>query len=206
MSEAFDRLMAEIRGCTVCAPHLPREPRPLVRAGPSARLLIISQAPGLKAHESGLSFDDDSGERLRAWLALDRATFYDEARVAIAPIGFCYPGRACNGGDRPPRRECAPLWQARLRRELPAVALTLLVGSYAIRYALPQTRAQPMGEVIARWRAFLPDFFPLPHPSWRVTLWLRRNPWFAAEALPELRARLARTLNGTARSAPCPRR
>ena len=206
MSEAFDRLMAGIRGCTVCAPDLPLGPRPLVHARPSARLLIVSQAPGLKAHESGLSFDDDSGERLRAWLGLDRAAFYDETRVAIAPIGFCYPGRAPNGGDRPPRRECAPLWQAPLRRQLPAVRLTLLVGSHAIRHYLPQTRTRPMGETLARWRDCPPAFFPLPHPSWRVVLWLRRNPWFAAEALPELRARLAYVLNGTARSAPCPRR
>jgi uracil-DNA glycosylase len=206
MSDAFDRLRAEIRGCTLCAPHLPLGPRPLVRGRPTARLLIVSQAPGQKAHQSGLSFADASGDRLRAWLALDRASFYDETRVAIMPLGFCYPGRDPRGGDRPPRRECAPLWHAALRRLLPEVGLTLLVGSYAIRYYLPQTRARPVGEAIARWRDFLPEFFPLPHPSWRVGLWLRRHSWFEAEVLPELRARVAAILAAPARCAPCRRR
>jgi uracil-DNA glycosylase len=203
MNNAFDRLLAEIRGCTICLPHLPLGPRPIVRGRPSARLLIISQAPGSKVHHSGLSFDDNSGERLREWLALDRTTFYDETRVAIMPIGFCYPGREPGGGDRPPRRECAPRWHAALRRQLPDITLTLLVGSYAIRYYLPRTRTRPMGEAIAHWRDFLPDFFPLPHPSWRVAVWLRKNPWFEAEALPELRARVAFILARTSRSAPC---
>lgn len=205
ISDAFDRLLAEIRGCTICAAHLPQGPRPLVRGRPSARLLIVSQAPGKKAHESGLSFDDKSGARLRAWLGLDREAFYDESRVAIAPIGFCYPGRAPGGGDRPPRPECAPRWQGPLRALLPQVALTVLVGSHAIRTCLPQTRARPTAEALLRWRDFLPEFFLLPHPSWRVALWLRRNPWFEAEALPELRARLA-LIPGCARCAPCPRR
>jgi uracil-DNA glycosylase len=195
MSEAFDRLMVEIRGCAICAAHLPLGARPVVRGRPAARLLVISQAPGLAAHQSGLSFDDRSGDRLRDWLALDRAAFYDETRVAIMPIGFCYPGRDPAGGDRPPRRECAPRWHLALRRLLPAVELTLLVGGYAIRYYLPQTRARPIGEAIARWRDFLPTFFPLPHPSWRVARWLHEHPWFAAEALPELRARVAGILN-----------
>jgi uracil-DNA glycosylase len=202
MSEAFDRLLAEIRGCTLCAAHLPLGPRPIVRGRPSARLLIISQAPGLKAHKSGLSFDDDSGERLRNWLGLDRAAFWDESRVAIMPIGFCYPGKAPGGGDRPPRPECAPRWHGALRAQLPAIALTLLVGSYAIRRYLPQTRGRPMGDAIAHWRDCPPEFFPLPHPSWRVARWLRDHPWFEAEALPQLRARLALIL-GPARSAPC---
>jgi uracil-DNA glycosylase len=203
MRDAFDRLFAEIRSCTLCAAHLPLGTRPLVRGRPAARLLIISQAPGKRAHSSGLSFDDRSGDRLRDWLALDRTAFYDETRVAIMPIGFCYPGRAPGGGDLPPRRECAPHWHEALRRRLPAVALTLLVGSHAIRYYLPQTRAWPIGEAIARWREFLPEFFPLPHPSWRVTSWLRRHPWFAAEALPELRAGIAVILDPPLRSAPC---
>jgi uracil-DNA glycosylase len=203
---AFDRFIAEIRACTLCAPDLPLGPRPVLRGRPSARLLIISQAPGTRVHETGLSFNDRSGDRLRGWLALDRETFYDETRIAIAPIGFCYPGRDGKGGDLPPRRECAPLWHARLLAFFPAVELTLLVGSYAISHYLPGARAGSMTEVIARWREFLPEVFVLPHPSWRTTRWLRDNPWFERDALPELRARVAVAISPSPRSAPCPRR
>jgi uracil-DNA glycosylase len=203
---AFDRFIAEIRACTLCAPDLPLGPRPVLRGRPSARLLIISQAPGTRVHETGLSFNDRSGDRLRAWLGLDRETFYDETRIAIAPMGFCYPGRDGKGGDLPPRRECAPRWHARWLAFLPAVELTLLVGSYAISYYVPGARAGSMTNVIARWRDFLPEVFVLPHPSWRTTRWLRDNPWFESEALPELRARVAAAINPPPRSAPCPRR
>jgi len=203
---AFDRLLAEVRACTICAPHLPLGPRPIVRGRPSARLLIISQAPGRRVHDTGLSFDDRSGDRLRAWLALDRETFYDEARVAILGMAFCYPGRDGKGGDLPPRPECAPRWHAPLRAFFPAIGLTLLVGSYAIDYYLPQTRPRSMTGVIARWRDFLPEFFVLPHPRWRTTRWLRDNPWFEEEALPELRARVAAALSPPLRCEPYPRR
>ena len=206
MSDAFDRLVAEIRVCAVCAPHLPLGPRPILRGRPSARLLIISQAPGTRVHETGLSFNDRSGDRLRAWLALDRETFYDEARVAIIPMGFCYPGRNARGGDLPPRPECAPRWHAQMRAFFPAVELTLLVGSYAINYYLTRSGPRSMTATIARWRDFLPDVFVLPHPSWRTTVWLRANPWFEKETLPELRARVAQALNPMPRSAPCLRR
>jgi len=203
---AFDRFIAEIRACTLCAPELPLGPRPVLRGRPSARLLIISQAPGTRVHETGLSFNDRSGDRLRAWLGLERETFYDETRIAIAPMGFCYPGRDGKGGDLPPRRECAPLWHARWLAFFPAVELTLLVGSYAISYYVPGARAGSMTKVIARWREFLPEVFVLPHPSWRTTRWLRDNPWFGSEVLPELRARVAVAINPPPRSAPCPRR
>ncbi|HTV45219.1 MAG TPA: uracil-DNA glycosylase family protein [Stellaceae bacterium] len=206
MSDDFDHLLAEIRGCRVCAAHLPLGPRPILRGHPTARLLLVSQAPGIRAHQSGLSFDDPSGERLRLWLGLDRARFYDESRVAILPLGFCYPGRADSGGDRPPRAECAPLWHARLRALLPQVELTLLVGNYAIRHYLPVTRNASMTAAIRRWREFLPEIFVLPHPSWRGPLWLRANPWFADEALPVLRARVGEVLSPTPRCAPCRRR
>jgi uracil-DNA glycosylase len=195
MTRSFDDLLAEIRGCTVCAAHLPLGPRPVLRGRPSAQLLIISQAPGIRVHNTGLSFNDRSGDRLRAWSGLNRDTFYDEARVAIMPIGFCYPGRDVRGGDLPPRRECAPLWHARMRSSLPAVVLTLLVGKYAIDYYLPRTRRRPMAETLANWRDFLPEYFVLPHPSWHTIRWLHDNPWFETEALPELRARIARTLD-----------
>jgi uracil-DNA glycosylase len=157
-------------------------------------------------HETALSFNDRSGDRLRAWLALDREHFYDEARVAVMPMGFCYPGRYGKSGDRPPRRECAPLWHARLRAQLPAIELTLLVGSYAIRHYLQRGRRGSIADILAHWREFLPEYFVLPHPSWHTIRWLRDNPWFEIEALPELRARVGQAVNPTPRCAPCPRR
>ena len=190
----FDRVLAEIRACTVCAGRLPLGPRPVVRGRPSARLLIISQAPGTRVHETGLSFDDRSGDRLRGWLGIDRDTFYDESRVAVMAMGFCYPGRDGKGGDLPPRPECAPLWHGRLRPLLTQVELTLLVGSYAIRQYQPRYRSRSMTDTVASWRDFLPETFVLPHPSWRTTGWLRRNPRFEAEAVPELRRRVAAIL------------
>jgi uracil-DNA glycosylase len=194
---AFSRLLAEVRACTICAPYLPLGPRPIIRGRPSARLLIISQAPGRKVHDTGLSFNDRSGDRLRDWLAIDRATFYDEARVAILGMAFCYPGRDGKGGDLPPRPECAPHWHAQLRACLPTIELTLLVGSYAIDYYLPGARRRSLAEVIMRWPDFLPEFFVLPHPSWRTTGWLRDNRWFESEALPELRARVTKVVSAS---------
>jgi uracil-DNA glycosylase len=158
-------------------------------------VLIISQAPGTRVHETGLSFNDRSGDRLREWLALDREIFYDESRVAILPIGLCYPGRDPRGGDLPPRRECAPRWHLPLRAAFPAIEPTLLVGSYAICYCLPHSRRRSMTETVARWRDFLPEYFVLPHPSWRTIGWLRGNPWFETEALPDLRTRIGRVLD-----------
>jgi uracil-DNA glycosylase len=161
----FAQLLAEIRDCTRCAAYLPLGPRPIVRGTPDARLLVISQAPGTRVHETGLSFNDRSGDRLRDWIGVDRSTFYDEDRVAVMGMGFCYPGREPKGGDLPPRPECAPLWHARLRPHFAAVGLTLLVGGYAIRYYLPDSRRETLGDIVARWREFLPDYFVLPHPS-----------------------------------------
>ena len=197
--------MAEVRRCTVCAAQLPLGARPVLRGLPSARLLITSQAPGTKVHETGVSFNDRSGDRLRDWLGIDRDTFYDERRVAVLPMGMCYPGHYAEGGDLPPRPECAPLWHPRLRPHFANVGLTLLVGGYATRYYLPRTRRETVGATLARWREFLPEFFVLPHPSWRSALWERENPWFAEETLPELKSRVAVLLNPL-RSAPCRRR
>lgn len=168
--------------------------------------MIISQAPGTRAHETGLSFNDRSGDRLRGWLALDREAFYDEARVAIMPMGFCYPGRDLKGGDLPPRPECATRWHRQLRAFFPAVELTLLVGSYAIDFYLPRSGRRSMTAAIACWRDFLPEYFVLPHPSWRTMRWLRDNPWFENEMLLELRARVSQIIDPMLRSAPCPRR
>jgi uracil-DNA glycosylase len=191
---ALDRLLVEIRACRVCAAELPLGPRPVVRGRASARLLIISQAPGTRVHETGLSFNDRSGDVLRGWLGIDRDTFYDEARIAIMGMGFCYPGRDRAGGDLPPRPECAPLWHERLRAHFAEIRLTLLVGSYAIARYLPQRATGGMTEAVAAWRDFLPAVFPLPHPSWRNVAWLRKNPWFETETLPELRRRVAALL------------
>jgi len=205
-SKSVDGLLAEIRACTVCSPYLALGPRPILRGRPSARLLIISQAPGVRVHETGLSFNDPSGDRLRAWLGIDRERFYDETRVAVMPIGFCYPGRDAKGGDLPPRPECAPLWHARLRRFFTAVELTLLVGRSAIDYYLTGLKRSSMTEALGHWRDFLPEYFVLPHPSWHTLRWVSDNPWFENEAVPELRRRVGQILNPTLRSAPCPRR
>jgi uracil-DNA glycosylase len=187
-------LLREIRACRVCAAHLPLGPRPVLRAKASARLLIVGQAPGTKVHETGIPWNDRSGDRLRDWLQLDRGTFYDESRIAVVPIGFCYPGVDAHGGDLPPRKECAPLWHARVLALMPRLELALLVGAYAQKYYLGNRRAAGMTETVQAWRAHAPRFVPLPHPSWRNTAWLKRNPWFETELLPDLRQRLSNLL------------
>ncbi|HXM84530.1 MAG TPA: uracil-DNA glycosylase family protein [Stellaceae bacterium] len=192
--DRLDALLTEIRACRVCAKHLPLGPRPVVRVSASARILILSQAPGTRVHETGLTFNDRSGDRLREWLGIDRNTFYDESRVAVLGMGFCYPGRDAKGGDLPPRPECAPLWHPRLLAELPKVELTLLVGSYAIDYYLPETRRNSMTETVYHWRDYLPAYWPLPHPSWRTTAWEQKNPWFKRRLLPDLRKRVRELL------------
>jgi uracil-DNA glycosylase len=182
---------AAARACRHCAAVLPLGPRPVFRVSTTATLLIAGQAPGTQVHASGIPWNDPSGERLRSWLAMDKATFYDESRVAILPMGFCYPGRVPNGGDAPPRPECAPLWRERLLGLMPSIRLTLLVGSYA---QIDTLGRGPMTDRVRDFRAHLPDRFPLPHPSWRTTGWERRNPWFEAEALPALRFAVAEGL------------
>jgi uracil-DNA glycosylase len=175
------------RACTLCAPHLPLGPRPVFRGLPSARLLIVGQAPGTKVHESGIPWNDRSGDVLRGWLGMEREAFYDEARIAILPMGLCYPGRGPNGGDLPPRPECAPLWHPVLRPLFAEVRLTLLVGMYAQAWYLKGRNGRTLTATVAAWRDYVPDFLPLPHPSWRTIAWQRRNPWFEAELVPELR-------------------
>jgi len=186
----LNALLRDIRACRVCAAHLPLGPRPVIRAMTSARLLIVGQAPGTKVHESGIPWNDRSGDRLRDWLQLTRDAFYDESRVAIMPMGFCYPGVDKNGGDKPPRQECAPLWHARVLEHLPGIRLTLLVGGHAQAYYLAQRRRATMTDTVQSWRDYGPDYLPLPHPSWRNTAWLKRNPWFETDLLPDLRQRV----------------
>ncbi len=190
MSRALNELVAEIESCTHCAAHLPHAPRPVVWVHPQARILIAGQAPGRRVHESGVPWTDPSGDRLRAWMQLDHDTFYDKRNIAVAAMGFCYPGTV-NGADLPPRRECAPLWRPRLLPLLKNVKLTLLVGSYAQRYHLGAAAKQNLGQTVSKWRDYPEDVMPLPHPSWRNTGWLKRNPWFEAELLPELRRRVS---------------
>lgn len=188
----LNSLLTEIRACRLCGKHLPLGPRPIIRAAATAKLLIVGQAPGTKVHESGVPWDDASGERLRDWLRMPKDVFYDEARVAIVPMGFCYPGRDKNGGDKPPRPECAPEWHAKLLQFIPELQLTILVGAYAQKYYLGPDAERTMTETVRAWRAYLPRFLPTPHPSWRNTGWVRKNPWFESEVLPELRRRVRR--------------
>ncbi|RED51259.1 uracil-DNA glycosylase family protein [Aestuariispira insulae] len=191
MAGALETLLCEVENCRHCAADLPLGPRPVVRMAPTSRLLIIGQAPGTKVHETGIPWNDPSGNRLRDWLQLDRDRFYDPARIAIMPMGFCYPGRNPKGGDMPPRPECAPLWHDRLRAHLNGIKLTLLVGSYAQKYYLGRTMRKTMTETVRDYRHYLEDgFWPLPHPSWRTTAWLKKNPWFDEDVLPDLRGRV----------------
>lgn len=183
-------LVAEIEACRICAEHLPLGPRPVLRVSAPAKLIIIGQAPGTKVHESGVPWDDASGERLRDWLGLKPDVFYDKRRVAIMPMGFCYPGRAASGGDNPPRPECAPEWYAKILPLVSEMELILLVGSYAQKYYLGKDAQKTMTATVKDWRAHLPRFLPTPHPSWRTTGWLKKNPWFEKEVLPELRKRV----------------
>jgi len=188
---SLEEALAAARACRQCAAHLPAGPRPVLRAAASARLLIVGQAPGTRVHASGIPWNDPSGDRLRLWLGLDRDIFYDETRIAILPAGLCFPGIDPRGGDRPPRPECAPLWHPRVRAHLPHVEMTLLVGLYAQKYYLGARRRGSLTETVRAWRDCLPAFLPTPHPSWRVNGWLKRNPWFEAEVLPEARRRVA---------------
>jgi uracil-DNA glycosylase len=187
---ALDEAIAAARACTICARELPLGPRPVLLVRATSRLLIVSQAPGTRVHETGLPFNDRSGDRLRAWLGVDRETFYDHPRLGIMPVGMCYPGVDAKGGDKPPMKICAPTWHPRIRPLLTEVRLTLLVGSYAQAYYLRDRRRNSMTETIAAWRDYLPDFLPLPHPSWRNTAWLKRNPWFERDVIPILQRRV----------------
>ncbi len=204
MSE-LDRLVAELRACRLCrdaprfGPSLPHEPRPIIQAAPTARLLIASQAPGTRAHASGQPFTDASGDRLRSWLGLDKARFYDASTVAIVPMGHCFPGLDAKGGDLPPRRECALRWRAPILASLPDLRLVLVIGRYARDFHLPEWKNGGLTETVMAWRQILsaprtPRVLPLPHPSWRNNGWLRRHQWFEEELLPALRAEVARVL------------
>jgi uracil-DNA glycosylase len=185
-------LLAQVRACTLCKKHLPLGPRPVVQLHPHARILIAGQAPGRKVHESGVPFDDASGDRLRDWLGLTREEFYDAKCVAILPMGFCYPGTG-KSGDLPPRPECAPAWRVKLLDQIKHLQLTLVIGQYAQEYHLPDA-GDSVTAIVEAWREHWPNVVPLPHPSPRNNIWLKRNPWFEKDLLPRLRKRVAQVL------------
>jgi uracil-DNA glycosylase len=192
VSAAFDRLLREIRACRICAGELPHEPRPVIRAKETARIVIAGQAPGTRVHASGMPFTDPSGDRLREWMGVTKDTFYDDTKIAIVPMGFCFPGLDAKGGDLPPRKECAPAWRDKVFAKLKNVELTLLVGQYSQAWHLKTQKT--LTETVAAWRDYGPQTIPLPHPSWRNNAWIKKNPWFEAELLPHLRRRISRIL------------
>ena len=188
-ADTLDTLLARIDRCRLCASSMPHTPRPVLRAHADARLLVVGQAPGRKVHESGVPWDDASGRRLREWMGIDSDTFYDASRVAIVPMGFCYPGKA-GSGDAPPRPECRATWHPQLLPLLPNVDLTLLIGQYAQAHFLGNRRKGSLTATMRAWREYLPAYLPLPHPSPRNVAWFKANPWFEGEVLPTLRERV----------------
>lgn len=194
--EKLDKLLKRIRACGECKTHLPFDPNPVVHVGPKARLMIIGQAPGTRVHKTGIPWNDPSGDNLRNWLGLSREEFYDTNRIAIMPMGFCYPGKG-KSGDLPPRPECAPLWHQKLYAQLPNIKLTLLIGQYAHAHYLGDRRQATLTETVRNWQAYRPlGYLPLVHPSPRNRLWLRRNPWFEKEVVPALKREIRRILKG----------
>ena len=191
----FHNIIDQIRQCRRCESCLPHTPRPVIRGLPSATLLIVGQAPGLKVHETGLSFNDHSGDRLRSWLGMNRKQFYDERAIALIPVGLCFPGRNATGADLPPLKECAPFWHPRLIPFFPNIKLTLLVGGYAQKFYLKERCKPSLTETVQTFQEYLPHFFPLPHPSWRNNGWLKCNPWFETDLLPALKKRVHMTLS-----------
>lgn len=200
----LESLLKEIRSCRVCVERpvgvvLPHEPRPVLQVSATARICVCGQAPGTRVHASGKPFTDPSGDRLRAWMGVSSDVFYDMSRVAVIPMGFCFPGLDGKGGDLPPRKECAVLWHERLFAELPNIELVLLVGQYAQKWHLKSHAERNLTETVRHWRSYIergegPDYFPTPHPSWRNNAWLKKNPWFEVEALPVLQSKVCALL------------
>lgn len=199
MQGALEKLAEDIRACRLCIDEpagkpLPHEPRPVLRVSQTARLCIVGQAPGTRVHASGTPFTDPSGDRLREWMGVSADEFYDVSRIAIVPMGFCFPGLDAKGGDLPPRRECAGHWRARLFALMPQIELTLLVGQYAQGWHLGPRRKASLTETVAAWRDYLPSAIPLPHPSWRNNAWIRKHPWFETDVLPALQRDVRRLI------------
>jgi len=194
MEKTLDELVEDIKRCAVCQNVLPLGARPVIAAGRKSKILIVGQAPGLAVHQTAIPWNDKSGDNLRQWLDIDKATFYDTGKISIIPMGFCYPGRG-KSGDLPPRPECAPLWHDQLLRHLPELRLTLLIGKYAQEYYLPDNPFSRLTETVKNAHRFLPGFFPLPHPSPRNNIWMARNEWFKEDILPLLRHQVRHILS-----------
>lgn len=192
MDRQLKALVREVRACQICAEHLPLGPRPVLQIDRQAKILIVGQAPGRRVHESGIPFDDPSGDRLREWMGISRETFYDARQIALLPMGFCFPGTG-KSGDLPPRKECAPAWREKLLAHLPDIRLTLVIGQYAHAWHLP-TQKRNLTDTVKAWQAFAPAVIPLPHPSPRNNIWLKKNPWFADSLLPDLAEKVHRAL------------
>ena len=196
MTRELKKLLIEIKNCKICEDHLPCPPRPVLRADSKAKILVAGQAPGRKVHETGIPFNDPSGERLRKWMGIDRNIFYDSSKIAIIPMGFCYPGSG-KSGDLPPRAECAEEWREMLLNRLPRIRLTLLIGQYAQRYHLGGKQKKNLTETVKAWREFLQDgMIPLPHPSPRNNIWLKKNEWFETDVLSTLQSKVRGLVNG----------
>ncbi len=194
MSKFLIQLTNEIKSCSICKSHLPLGPRPVIQVGDSARILIVGQAPGSRVHETGILFNDASGDRLRAWMGVEKDVFYNQNKIAILPMGFCFPGTG-KSGDLPPRPECADTWRVKLLSHLPNIALTLVIGQYAQAWHLGKASKENLTETVRYWRDFWPMAIPLPHPSPRNNIWLKKNPWFEAEVLPSLKKKVKSLCN-----------
>ena len=193
MTQALTKLVKEIRSCTLCTEHLPLGPRPIIQVSSSARILIVGQAPGSRVHETGIPFNDPSGDRLREWMGIDKEVFYDDKKIALVPMGFCFPGTG-KSGDLPPRPECADTWRVKLLEQLPNIKLTIIVGQYAQAWHLDKSSKENLTETVMAWKSYWPKAIPLPHPSPRNNIWLKKNPWFEEEVLPSLRRKVKAVL------------
>lgn len=190
-NSSLETLLREVRACRLCEGKLPLGPRPVLRASATARILIVGQAPGTRVHETGIPWNDPSGDRLRKWMDVNRDTFYDESRIAIVPMGYCYPGRHERGGDLGPRKECAEHWLPKLLPLMPNIEFTILAGQYAQQHYLGKQIRGSLTETVRNWKEYFPRYLPIPHPSPRNTLWLKHNAWFEGNVVPKLRARVA---------------
>lgn len=189
----FEKLLTDIRSCAICKDQLPLGPRPVVQASKEAKILIVGQAPGIKVHETGIPFNDPSGDRLRDWLGVDRGLFYDDQKIALLPMGFCYPGTG-KSGDLPPREECAVEWREKILSELSHIKLTVIIGGYAINWHLKDQKKRTLTETVKSWKEYGDHVMVLPHPSPRNNIWLKKNPWFELEIIPVLRQRIRKIL------------
>ena len=193
MSEPLAKLVKEIRSCSLCAAHLPLGPRPIIQVSSFAKILVVGQAPGSRVHQTGIPFNDPSGDRLREWMGIDKEAFYDEQKIALVPMGFCFPGTG-KSGDLPPRPECADTWRIKLLEQLPKIRLTIIVGQYAQAWHLKTGNKANLTETVMAWKDYWPEAIPLPHPSPRNNIWLKRNPWFEEQILPSLKRRVKAVL------------